>query len=175
MVSNINWYKFAKYKKLYVMRGVSGSGKSTVAKNLPGVLEQNIFSTDNLIGDGTLESYLSFFESMQEKKDFSPLSDLHKKNTDMVKDAIVNGIAPIVLDNTNLQGWECKDCVEYAIQNGYEVEFIDVGTGGKTIEELADRNTHGVPKEVIQKMVDKYESEGELTVEKVLNSISPNY
>lgn len=36
-------------KKIYIMSGISGSGKSTAARNLPGVKESNIYSTDDLV------------------------------------------------------------------------------------------------------------------------------
>lgn len=36
-------YKIAQERILYVMRGVSGSGKSTAARSLPGVTPNNVF------------------------------------------------------------------------------------------------------------------------------------
>ena len=60
------------------------------------------------------------------------------------------------------------------MQEDYSVEFVDIGTGGQTAEELAARNRHGVPVEDIQKMIDKYEEEGPLSVDKVINSDLPD-
>lgn len=168
-----NWYKLSQVEKiLYVMRGVSGSGKSTVAKSLPGVVPENIFSTDALIGDD-LETYNAFFYNMEESKDLTPLSDMHKRLIVMVREAMSQSRTPLVLDNTNIEPWQCKPSVQDAFNNGYRVEFVEVGTGGKTPEELAQRNQHQVPLKDIQEMVQKYDAAGPLTIEKVLGSDYP--
>lgn len=165
----MNWYKKAQKRTLYVMRGVSGSGKSTAAKSLPGVTKENIFSTDDLIADN-LEDYNAFFENMKKNEDWSPIAQKHMQLASMLEEAMKQGRTPLVLDNMNLEAWQCKRPVQMAIENGYNVVFIDVGTGGKTVDELAQRNRHGVDRETLQRMVDKYEAEGPLTVERVLKS-----
>lgn len=167
-----NWYKIAQGKMLYVMRGISGSGKSTAAKSLPGVVPENIFSTDNLIAS-TSEEYSAFFDAMAKAEDWSPLAEKHKELVILITEAMRNGKTPVVLDNMNLAAWESKAVIREAINNGYKVEIVDVGTGGQTAEQLAKRNSHGVPIDAIEKMIDKYESEGPLTVEKVLESEPP--
>jgi len=63
-------------QKLFVMRGIPGAGKSTMAKSLMG--EGIIHSTDDLIeatGD-----YRGFFAKMIESGDFKDLSRMHSKN-----------------------------------------------------------------------------------------------
>lgn len=154
------------------MRGVSGSGKSTIAREIPGVIPKNIFSTDDLISD-TLEGYNQFFNTMNKNQDWSPLDKKHKELIDLISIAMKEDRGPLVLDNMNLSAWECKEAVEMALENDYEVEFIDVGTGGQSVEELAKRNKHGVGFEGVQEMVDKYKQEGPLTIEKVLESEMP--
>lgn len=151
------------------MRGVSGSGKSTIAKSLPGVQPENIFSTDDLIADN-LKDYNEFFENMEKNQDWTPIIEKHTQLVNLLETAMEQGITPIVLDNMNLEAWHCKKHIQLAIKHGYQIEIIDVGTGGKTIDELAERNRHGVGKDMLKDMVDKYEEEGELTVEKILNS-----
>lgn len=171
----MNWYKIAqtnKNKILYVMRGISGSGKSTKAKSLPGITTQNIFSTDDLIADNS-ENYKKFFKQMEENDDWTPLALKHEELLNMLRKAIMQGKSPLALDNTNLNAWNCKEHVQTAIKNGYQVIFVDVGTGGLSPKELAERNNHGVNEEIIQKMIDKYESEGPLTINKVLMSEKP--
>lgn len=168
----LNWFKLAQTKILYVTRGLPGSGKSTKAKQLPGVQPQNVFSSDDLISKDPIE-YAKFFEDMSQKQNWQPIIDKHKENTNRVIQAMQKGISPIVLDNTNIEAWNCKKCVEQAIQYGYKVEFVDAGTGGLTVEELHKRNIHSVPKSQLQEMLDKYQKEGPLTLEKVLNSHSP--
>jgi len=167
-----SWYDKSKGKKLYVMRGISGSGKSTAAKSLSGVVPENIFATDDLISDN-LDGYNAFFEAMEEAQDWSPLSEKHQQLIALIGQAMEEGRTPLVLDNMNLQAWEAKAAVQKAVNQGYEVEFVEVGTGGQTAEQLAERNRHDVPLEEIQNMVDKYDAEGPLTVDKVLESELP--
>jgi predicted kinase len=158
---------------MYLLRGVSGSGKSTIAKSLPGVNSENIFSTDNLLPQNP-EDYISFFKQMEKNKSLVPLQKAHNLNVQLVSDAMEDNVTPVVIDNTNLEAWNAKPYVELAIKHGYLVKIIDVGTGGLTAKELAKRNKHNVPLEVIEKMIDKYQQNGELTVDKILDSNDPN-
>lgn len=110
---------------------------------------------------------------MEESQDYTPLSNLHKKLIEMVSQAMDEGRSPLVLDNMNLSAWECKECVQAAINHGYSVEFVDIGTGGLSPEQLAERNRHDVDVKTIRNMIAKYDSEGPLTVDKVLKSELP--
>jgi predicted kinase len=154
---------------LIVMRGIPGAGKSTMAKRL--VKNGLIHSTDRVIeskGD-----YKKFFESMIDNGDFSPLHKAHSENNSYVKHSIDKGISPAILDNTNIKANEPKELVEYALKSGYadeNIEFVEVGTAGLTAEQLAERNTHGVPLDKIKSMIDSYNSVGPLNLKKVLEA-----
>lgn len=156
-------------QELFIMRGLPGSGKSTNAAKLVG--HGVIHSTDSVIERSN--DYRKFFKSMVDNNDFSPLSKAHSTN---LKEAILsmkNGISPVIIDNTNLTMSEPKAYVKAALELGYSdnnIKIFDIGTGGLSAEELADRNTHGVPLDKIKAMIQKYNSAGEMTVEKVLNS-----
>lgn len=158
-------------QELIVMVGIPGSGKSTKAKELVG--NGQIFSTDDRIesqGD-----YLEFFNKMINSKDFTPLSNMHNLNFEMAKKAMKTGVSPVIIDNTNLSPSESKKYVEEALLLGYaddNIKFIEIGTGGLSAEELANRNTHGVPLDKIQSMIQKYNAHKPMTLNKVLNSKS---
>ena len=157
-------------KVMVIMRGVSGSGKSTKAKQLGrgGV----ILSTDDFWGPDYA---------------FDPtrIGEAHQWNQDRAKEAIQKGISPIVIDNMNLQAWESKPYVEAAMAAGYEVQVAQSddpmwqGFGPGTsqdereqiIQELVRRNRHGVPEETIRAMMDKWEHG--VTVQDILKSKSP--
>lgn len=156
-------------QELIVMRGIPGAGKSTKAKELKG--SGQIFSTDDRIesqGD-----YRDFFASMISSGDFSPLGKMHNLNFNMAKEAMENGVTPVIIDNTNIKANEPKNYVEAALKMGYadsNIKFVDVGTGGLSAEELAQRNTHGVPLDKIESMIQSYNSVGPLSLEKVVKA-----
>jgi predicted kinase len=154
---------------LIIMRGIPGGGKSTKARGLKGSGE--IFSTDDRIeaqGD-----YRQFFANMIDKGDFSPLGKMHTLNFNMAKEAMENGVSPVIVDNTNIKANEPKNYVEAALNMGYadeNIKFVDVGTGGLSAEELAQRNTHGVPLDKIKSMIQSHKAVGDLTLDKVVSS-----
>lgn len=152
---------------LMVMRGIPGSGKSTTAKTL--AEGGAIHSTDNLIeaqGD-----YRAFFEKMNKDNNFSMLSKMHAQNLKNSKKSMFEGISPVIIDNTNLTASEMKNYVMAALEMGYaddNIKIVNVGTGGVLAEELAQRNTHGVPLDKINQMIQRYKSAGEITLKEVL-------
>lgn len=157
-------------QELIVMRGIPGSGKSTKAKELAGS-EGVIHSTDDVIeaqGD-----YREFFANMIANKDFSPLSKVHSINIKNLISSLKAGISPVILDNTNIKHNEPKEVVKAALEMGLDdknIKFVDIGTGGLSAKELADRNTHGVPLDKIEAMIASHASQGPLSIASVLGS-----
>jgi len=154
-------------QKLIIMRGISGSGKSTKAKELKG--DGVIHSTDDVIS--SMGDYNKFFADMMANKDFSPLQKAHQTNLKNAVNSMKNGISPVIIDNTNLAPWEAKAYVKAALEMGFDdgnIEIVNIGTGGASAEELAKRNTHGVPLDKIKQMIDKYNSNKDITIADIL-------
>jgi len=150
------WLENVENKIMYITRGISGSGKSTLAKTL--APKENIFSTDDF-----------FMVDGEYRFDPKKLGEYHKKNQQRVEEALKKGISPIVVDNTNTQGWEIKPYVELADKYGYGVELKEPNTPWKfDSKELSKRNTHGVPEDSIKRMIDRYQHE--LTVDDIRKS-----
>ena len=155
---------------LVVMRGIPGSGKSTKAKELAGA-NGIIHSTDDVIQEQG--DYNEFFKRMVESKDFSNLSKVHSTNIKNLIKSVKDGISPVILDNTNIKHNEPKVAVKSALELGLDdknIKFVDIGTGGLSAQELADRNTHGVPLEKIKSMIDSHASQGPMSVASVMES-----
>jgi hypothetical protein len=130
-----------------------------------------IHSTDDLIEAN--HDYRQFFADMIASKNFAPLSRAHSQNLKNAKVSMDKNITPIIIDNTNLKPSEPKAYVEHALSLGYadeNIEFVEVGTAGLSAEELAERNTHGVPLDKIKAMIKTYESVGPLTLKKVVKA-----
>ena len=156
-------------QELIVMRGIPGAGKSTKAKTL--VKEGKIHSTDTLIEEAG--DYREFFAKMITEKDFTPLSRMHSKNLKNAIESMEAGITPVVVDNTNIKQNECKSYVVAALKMGYaddNIKFVDIGTAGLMAEQLAVRNTHGVPLDKINTMITSHASSGPLTLKSVLEA-----
>jgi predicted kinase len=156
-----SWYRFGTSEKILIIcRGISGSGKSTLAKQLAGKTGI-VLSTDEY-----------FIDKGQYNFNPQKLSEAHTWNFERALKALDDGISPIVIDNTNIQAWEAQRYVKAAIENGYRVEIKEPDTDWKfNAEELAKRNTHGVPQKSIERMISRWEPD--LTVDDILNAKNP--
>lgn len=156
-------------QKLIIMRGIPGAGKSTKAKTLVG--NGIIHSTDDVIE--AMGDYREFFAKMIESKDYSDLHKAHDTNLKNAKASMKAAISPIIIDNTNIKANEPKASVVAALKMGFadeNISIVDVADGGLDAEALAARNSHGVPLDKIEAMIQSHKSVGELTLKKILDS-----
>ena len=156
-------------QRLIIMRGVSGGGKSTRAKELVG--GGVIHSTDDVIS--SIGDYDEVFKKMIDTKDFSPLAKAHQTNLKNAISSMKSGASPVIIDNTNLEPWESKNYINAALEMGFgdnNISIENVGTGGASAEELANRNTHGVPLEKIKQMISKYNANKNLSVSDIIGT-----
>ena len=131
-------------KKLYIVRGLPGSGKSTFALDLVG--------SDFLV----CEADKYFMVDGEYKFDASKLKEAHESCRNLVetymKDSLVNDqfYREIAVSNTFTQEWEMQPYFDLAKQYGYMVFSIIVENrhGGS--------NQHNVPAEAIQRMKDRF-------------------
>lgn len=132
-------------KKLVIMRGLPGSGKSHVAKKLVG--NGVIHSTDNYFVNGGAYKF-----------DEQNILRFHNLNLMDSIESMKNGVSPIIIDNTNIISSHCKSYVEEAKIYGYDVVVVEpCAEWAFDIEELIKRNVHDVPRDVIERMLEIYE------------------
>ncbi|XP_061849541.1 NEDD4-binding protein 2-like 2 isoform X2 [Colius striatus] len=149
-------------KLLFILRGLPGSGKSTLSRVL---LDQRhdgiVLSTDDYFRQQDGYTY-----------NVAQLGDAHDWNQNRAKQAMEQGKSPVIIDNTNTQAWEMKPYVEVALEKGYRVEFYEPDTWWKfDPEELEKRNKHGVTREKIAQMLERYEFQ--ISIPIVMNSVVP--
>jgi len=131
-----------KDKILYIVRGIPGSGKSTLSKTLGGI---------------QIESDQYFIDSNGEYKfDASKLHNAHnycQTQTEawMKTDGEQVNIDRIVVSNTFTQEWEMKPYFELAEKYGYMVFTVIVENRHGGV------NQHNVPEDKIQLMRDRFE------------------
>ena len=130
-------------KKIVLMRGIPGSGKSTKAQF---IYEGVVISTDDYFMAG--DRYLF---------DPTKVGDAHAWNRDRCRKLMADGAETIVIDNTNIKAWEMKPYVLMAKEHGYSVEFKSTIDTCGTAKECFLRNAHGVPLAVIERMFKAYE------------------
>uniref|UniRef100_A0A8C0I8S0 NEDD4 binding protein 2 like 2 n=1 Tax=Bubo bubo TaxID=30461 RepID=A0A8C0I8S0_BUBBB len=149
-------------KFLLILRGLPGSGKSTLSRILLGQSRDGIvFSTDDYFRQQDGYTYNA-----------TQLGDAHDWNQKRAKQAMEQGKSPVIIDNTNTQAWEMKPYVEVALEKGYRVEFHEPDTWWKfDPEELEKRNKHGVTREKIAQMLERYEYQ--ISIPIVMNSVVP--
>ncbi|XP_059694825.1 NEDD4-binding protein 2-like 2 isoform X1 [Haemorhous mexicanus] len=149
-------------KLLLILRGLPGSGKSTLSRVLLGQsCDGIVLSTD----DYFRQQYGYTYNAAQ-------LGDAHEWNRKRAKQAMEQGKSPVIIDNTNTQAWEMKPYVEVALEKGYRVEFHEPDTWWKfDPEELEKRNKHGVTREKIAQMLERYEYQ--ISIPIVMNSVVP--
>ena len=123
-------------KILYVVRGCSGSGKSTFAKTLGGQhYEADMYFIDE-------EGNYNF--------DGSKIKDAHKWCQSFVETDMVLEYPKIVVSNTFTQEWEMEPYFKLAKEYGYTVFTILVENRHGGV------NQHGVPEDKLQMMKDRF-------------------
>ena len=141
---------------LILTRGLPGSGKSTLAHQLMGEIEScgdsaNIYSTDDY-----------WMEDGEYKFDITKLNEAHAWNFERVK-AAIQVYDCVIVDNTNIVWRDFKRYVELAIVHQYDIMLAEPQTAWRNdIDECDQKNTHNVPKETIDRMCHKYQSNEEI-------------
>lgn len=150
-------------KTFFIVRGVPGSGKSsmvtTLIQNSLTIARQTnkvkVYSTDNYFVDPNTGEY---------KFDFNKLKENHQKCFDNCKKSMESNIPFIFLDNTNIKEIYIKPYRDIANLNGYNIMEIypndmfellgmdDPMEIERMLCLFVERNKHGVDKDTIKRM-----------------------
>jgi predicted kinase len=125
-----------------IMRGLSGSGKSTVVDKLSKCVSTCVYSTDQL-----------FIKDGEYNFDKSKLAEFHETNYENFKKGVDEGALPIV-DNTNITHNEYFRYADYAKNRGYVCVFLHLKALDPEL--LAARSTHNVPAAAIRSKIKAY-------------------
>lgn len=137
---------------MVIMRGLPGSGKSTIVKLIQATYHHTVVcSADDhfLVRTGTGTHY---------NFDPSKLSAAHQACQRKAEEACTRGVSPVVIDNTNIKKWEMMHYVKLASNYHYVIIVLQPNTPWcNDPQELARRNKHGVPADVLQAKLQSFE------------------
>ena len=138
-------------KTLVLLRGLPGSGKSTVAKLIARTLTTAGLSYVICSAD-------SYFVGEDGIYCFDPckLGAAHNKCRADAGESMLAGIDYVIVDNTNTTKREMQPYKELADEFGYTVKCQTVGNL-TDIDIYAERCIHNVPLETIEKMAKRFE------------------
>jgi len=122
-------------KELFLLRGLPGAGKSTLAESLGGM---------------HMEADKYFEYEGKYEFDASKLKEAHAWCQNAVSVWMTNGVEKVVVSNTFTQTWEMDYYFELAKEHGYRVYSLVVENrhGGE--------NVHNVPKEKVEEMARRF-------------------
>jgi predicted kinase len=124
-------------KRLILVRGIPGSGKSTFARSLGGVhYEADMFFLDEM------SNYVF---------DVTKIKDAHSWCQTMCESQMKEGEPLVVISNTFTQEWEMKTYLDMASRHGYTAFTIVVENRHGGV------NVHGCPEDKIQVMKGRFE------------------
>ena len=139
-------------KKLLILRGLPGSGKSRLTKML----------VKFLVGckkDAVICSADHYFKRGREYAfDPSKIGIAHSQCQVKALLAMSSEKRLVIIDNTNTQQWEYELYVQMGKAFGYEIEIKTVGGHSpEDAEEYFKRNIHNIPRDSILRMATRWE------------------
>jgi predicted kinase len=118
-------------KSLFLLRGIPGAGKSTLAKTIGGL---------------HFEADMFFLKDGEYHFDAAKLPAAHSWCLNCTRDSLARGVEKVLVSNTFTQEWEMKNYYDIAKEWGYVVFSLIVENRHDGV------NEHNVPDEVLEKM-----------------------
>lgn len=127
-------------KAIILLRGLPGSGKSTLAKLLSEDGKYPVLSIDNYFENEKGEYYFKFDDNHK----------AYKNCGEQTEQALKNNSEKVLIDNTFTLDWEIEPYFKLAKKYAYQIHVV-------TVENYhGSENIHGVSKEQLLKMAEKY-------------------
>ena len=138
-------------KVMFLMRGLPGSGKSTIVQQLRAKYSRAVVCSadDYFLGEDGKYHF-----------DAEKLPEAHGQCQARAKQSCQNGRHVVIIDNTNIRRWEMGHYVGLAKKHGYVVIVVHPKTPWRFDPEmLATRNKHGVPVDVLKRKLQMFDKD----------------
>jgi len=135
-------------KRVVVLRGLPGSGKSTFVESLSGPDDMVVASADHYFLD----------ENGVYKFDARKLPEAHGQCLRVFLMATHDNCSLIVVDNTNSTTTEIAPYMAIAAAFGYAAEIVTIDC---PLDVAMQRQTHNVPEQTMRRMSARLESEAQ--------------
>ncbi|XP_063236240.1 2',3'-cyclic-nucleotide 3'-phosphodiesterase-like [Bacillus rossius redtenbacheri] len=134
---------------IFILRGLPGSGKSTVARAIKGTYPGSVLcSADDL-----------FLQSNRCEPSRDQLHEAQVWCQQKARRACEDGASVVVVDSANVRRWELEYYLQLAVENSYVAVVVEPSTPWKwDPEQLVRRNTHRVPLEVLLARVEMWDA-----------------
>jgi predicted kinase len=145
-------------KRLYIMRGISGSSKSTVAQAIADGLNAQVGnSIPDLVSIRSTDA-LFMVEGVY-KFDQNRLGGFHMKNIYLVEEDMKNVVQCIIVDNTGIKIRDSKPYIALAKKYGYSITTIMVDAGLKEAKKRNATRTEDrkIPEHVLERQNESLE------------------
>ena len=147
-------------KRVRIIRGIPGCGKSTYVKML---LDRYEVSPDDTVVCSAddffmVPSVVDGTSTVEYRFDPTKLAQAHTYCMAKFIDAVHSGVELVIVDNTFVHHWELKNYIKLANYLGYETSVHEIRV--ETLEQLKiciKKNVHGVPADVIARMALEFE------------------
>jgi predicted kinase len=151
-------------KTLVIIRGLPGSGKTTMANNIKNSKPLGYAMIISLDDYFTHDNYYIF--------DPRKLNDAHIFTQKRTEEAMKDNINMIILDNNNVRMWECKIYVNLALKYGYQIVILETDTPWRFDTEILLEKTNKASNiKYMNRLKRRWEED--FTVENILKSKEP--
>jgi len=152
-------------KELFIIRGLPGSGKTTLANSILGT------------GAGIIHSSDDFFTSKKNVFHFDKLklNEALKFNQKQCEESCSKGILRIIVDDNHVKRWSVKPIIETGKKYNYKIIIREPETTWwktRNVNEMAKRSKHNYSTNIIKKLLEMWDTD--FSIESILKEKIPD-
>ena len=142
---------------LYIIRGLPGTGKSTLGKTL--ARDASFAADDYFMVAGEYTFDPTKLTEAHEQCKSNVRKALEKKKKDLASETSKRWVTyrSVAVCNTFSKEWEWRPYAEMAKELGVRYYVINLFDNDTSLDTLFERNVHGVPRHVFKAMYDRWE------------------